>query len=475
MAYSGNIITPPVSIHDLQKCFGKSKTDLGTLISISDINKWAKYKPIVVPRRIDRLTNADISNAKYGLTPALNSMLYSKSDAGSTGTSIVADTDELEQVLNSNAQWTYAKPGGTLSAPFRLADFSYPADGQDRFGYYHLTPPPVANVGSQGFNLGHIKTCAENTAINTITGSSAYDWQLNDPNNSSPLYSNLAFRFGTSTQYNVNNADSHVISLQELLTMLSSEYWRLAVAVQVPIGSQLSFMRLFTSKMTFYDAQSVGDTARAQALMPSMGTNQYLCKLILDYANYLFNSATGDKLGNSRLTVTNPTFKLPAILCVVKNMDMSGESRSGSSIQYTHTVLTQASTVYSAPALISRFELVITDNVDFTDSQIRAYQLVSIGIEGTGEYVQYTDATSSRVYVNRLRLRQLQAVTADTVVYYKVVCVYVTGFDGSTPETATYTVNSSVTLTAGDTKDIAIYAAPGLNINTKQQSMSAIS
>lgn len=49
MAYSNGNIEKPVSIRDLQQCFGISSNDLGTLIkTIGEdeiINKWARYKP----------------------------------------------------------------------------------------------------------------------------------------------------------------------------------------------------------------------------------------------------------------------------------------------------------------------------------------------------------------------------------------------------------------------------------------------
>ena len=50
MATTGNLISAPVSIKDLQQTFGRSETDLGTLIkNLVDndiVNKWSKYKPI---------------------------------------------------------------------------------------------------------------------------------------------------------------------------------------------------------------------------------------------------------------------------------------------------------------------------------------------------------------------------------------------------------------------------------------------
>jgi hypothetical protein len=46
MANNNVIITAPVSMYDVQQVLGESSTDLATLCKSSNINKWAKYKPI---------------------------------------------------------------------------------------------------------------------------------------------------------------------------------------------------------------------------------------------------------------------------------------------------------------------------------------------------------------------------------------------------------------------------------------------
>lgn len=476
MPYSNGKITAPVSVYDVRRALNASANDVGRLCAHQKINKWARYKPVTVANVLRQITQAELSNAKYGLTPALNSILFSKSDSTESGTSPVASATELETVLNSNQQWTYNKPAGAMASPFRLSDFSCPSDNDPGYGYYHDTRPPVDNVVGKSFNLSAIKTCAENTAITSTSGDAIYNWKLNDPNNTSPLFSGLAFMYGNASSQNVNSADMRAIPLPLLLGMTNGEHWRLAVAIQVPISASLSYMRLFTSKYTFIDAQSLSGSAVPPALMPSMGTNQYMCQLIVDYAAYLKNhTVTGDALGNKTLTVNNPSFRLPACLCVVKNMFMSGVARSNSSTPYTHSVLIAASTVYSSPSLLSRFDIIVNDDVDFGADETKAYSLVSIGTEGTGNYAQFGPETYRRVYINNVVVRQLKAVSVQTNVYYKVSYLYVTGFNGTTPTTITNTINSYVTLQPGDTfltRNIA--GGPGAVITSKQQSMNAI-
>lgn len=482
MIIGNKIIIAPVSFKDVAKVLGIGTLKEKVLCSSSRINKWTKYKPIVVANTIRRLTYAEFVNAKFGLVPALNTLLRQKSDSGESGTSAVADSDELESVLNSNAQWTYNRPTGTWNAPFRIMDFTQPSDKNEGYGYYHDTPAPVDNVHSKTFSLTAVANCAANTNIGYTAATPAGAWTLDDPNNTSPLFDGMSFRFGSGTQYNIGNADTRAIILNDLLGMADNDCWRLAVAVQVPVSGALSYMRLFTSKMTFYATQQVSESARAQQLMPSLGTNQYLCKLIEDYATYLKNKTTSgnDVLGNAKLTVTNPTFRLPAILCVVKDMYMGGISRNDGGGAYTHCFLQTGSLVYSAPAVISRFEIVINDDKDFSASEVMAYSHLSISVESTGEYIQMGDASYTRVDIRQLRADQLQKVTSDLTIYYRVTYIYVTGFNGARPVTATQTNYGQLTLKAGAEKGssewiaMSLAGAPGLQINQKQQSITPI-
>lgn len=482
MIIGSKIIIAPVSFKDVAKVLGTGPLKEKVLCSSTHINKWAKYKPVIVANTIRRLTYAEYSNAKFGLVPALNNVLRLKNDSGESGTSVVADSDELESVLNSNAQWTYNRPTGGWNAPYRIMDFAQPSDRNEGYGYYHDTPAPIDRVRSKTFNLTAVTNCAANENVTAVAGDPVGAWTLNDPNNTCPFYDGLAFRFGSSTQYNIGNADTRAIILSDLLGMASNDCWRLAVAVQVPVSGALSYMRLFTSKMTFSQAQQASASTRAQQLMPCLGTNQYLCKLIDDYAESLYGrtDSRSDVLGNSKLTVTNPSFRLPAILCVVKNVYMGGVSRENGGGSFTRCYLPAAASVYSAPAVISRFEIVVNDNKHFSEDDVKAYKYLSISVVSTGEYIQMGSSSATRVDVRQLRADQVETVLSDTVIYYKVVYVFVNGFNGSTPVTDTRTVYGSLTLKAnavqGDAEWVGtvLAGAPGLSINSKQQSLTPI-
>lgn len=101
------LITAPVSIKDLQQCFGLSDTDLGTLITKANINKWSKYKSVSYAK-ISTLTDAEFVSVRYGLSIPLHLSLYDLGEAVIGGTSV----------------WGYSKSSGGQSSPYRITDFN---------------------------------------------------------------------------------------------------------------------------------------------------------------------------------------------------------------------------------------------------------------------------------------------------------------------------------------------------------------
>lgn len=458
---STGIITKPVSIYDLQQALSSSSSDLGTLCMSSNINKWAKYKPVVVANNVGRLTYTELSNANFGLSYTQNTLLASRSDR-SQDSSTVSDIDELEEIFVANTQWNYTQPSGGISSPFRLTDF-YAAqqDSEDAWGYYKDTPGPIDNVSNMTIKLSDLRTCMNNGDI-TSSGS-AGAWILED--DAPILYTNLKFRYGSETGYNMNGADVRSIILTDLMGMTSSDNYRLAVAVQVPSGSSLSYMRFFASKRTFAQFRSLSTKTPAE-IMPCLGSNQFLCYLINNYMSYLYYSATGDKLGNHKLNSTDPTATLPACLCVVKDIKMGREQGT-----YTHCQLDSTSYVYPAPAVITKFSISIVDDVNFSSGG-GAYDIVNIGTRMTGKYTQFGEATYTRAYIYEIILEQKESVSTSVMFKYTINYTYVTGYGSSGFITATGTISDSIELNSSELKKITLYAAPGLSITSKKQEIS---
>ena len=126
MAYSEDKINAPVSIYDIQKFFGRTSPDLGTLITDAQINPWAKYKPV---RNAYKATDLqfDFTNNKW-----LSTATWWQASDGKCGFSIDTfpsagsidnSTSFLYKLKNGLLSWVYQKPTGDASQPFRIQDF----------------------------------------------------------------------------------------------------------------------------------------------------------------------------------------------------------------------------------------------------------------------------------------------------------------------------------------------------------------
>jgi len=125
MAYntSEQLITAPVSIRNLQDCFGLGSGDLGTIITTANINMWARFKPVKLAT-VGLITDAQRASVNHGITlPDI------------TRGSITA-SNVMDAAANA-ATWGYDKPTGGASEPFRLADFANTISQ----GYYHGAHP----------------------------------------------------------------------------------------------------------------------------------------------------------------------------------------------------------------------------------------------------------------------------------------------------------------------------------------------
>ena len=156
MAYNSSTgkITAPVSIADLQSCFGTTETYLSYIIDDSNINMWAKYKPVVRNGLIDTTgqinnvstnktwkTSAVIEagghanaawwradNTNHGLTPKFETPNWNPAAFISKLTTVATFIDGKKN------GWSYTRPSGGSSSPYRLLDF---------LQYNHKAPNPI--------------------------------------------------------------------------------------------------------------------------------------------------------------------------------------------------------------------------------------------------------------------------------------------------------------------------------------------
>ena len=122
------IINAPVLLANVASIVRAGGTDLADIIANGNINKWAKYKPIVratidtVTGQWDRTNNTWLASANWW-----------KGGDGHCGLTFSVFS-ELGTLTNSNAflyklyhlqlPWTYTKPSGGSNSPYRLQDFA---------------------------------------------------------------------------------------------------------------------------------------------------------------------------------------------------------------------------------------------------------------------------------------------------------------------------------------------------------------
>ncbi len=102
---------------DVSAVLGVASMEVGTLCTSDKINRWAIYKPLQY-KGISKLTLAQRMEKNMGLSPA--SVTRLKDAYGVAKASLEAIESEIRE-------WSYAKPMGGSTSPYRLGDF----DGYD--------------------------------------------------------------------------------------------------------------------------------------------------------------------------------------------------------------------------------------------------------------------------------------------------------------------------------------------------------
>ena len=97
--------TTGISTSLVASTIGAGSNDVGRLCTHQNVNKWSKWKPVSLPQ-VTGIDDTQLSNIDFGL-------IYPRSN---------------NYVVIAGQKWTYNKPVGTASSPFRLGDFR---------GYYH--------------------------------------------------------------------------------------------------------------------------------------------------------------------------------------------------------------------------------------------------------------------------------------------------------------------------------------------------
>ena len=119
---------------DVQVVIGSQSTDLGTLCSHTNINKFARFKPVRYPS-VGLITNANRQSVAHGI--------------------VFPDVVIVSQITGAAIQdaaandWDYQLPVGGASSPYRLGDFGN-VESLNSNGYFHGAVPPIQVVYPRG-------------------------------------------------------------------------------------------------------------------------------------------------------------------------------------------------------------------------------------------------------------------------------------------------------------------------------------
>ena len=152
--YVDTSVTPNVgvSIYDVQRALGTTKNDDGELCTHTNINKWAKYKPLKYSK-IYELNSTDMLSVNYGIKDIptwtrldyMSTFLFSTSRASLSQTYWPeCDRDRTPSASLASEYWAYERPTGGSASPYRLTDFN---------NYYHFAVAPVENMESPFINI----------------------------------------------------------------------------------------------------------------------------------------------------------------------------------------------------------------------------------------------------------------------------------------------------------------------------------
>ena len=168
MSYTNGIVRSPVIVDsaggDIGSALGLASGDLGTLIQDGNVNCWAKYKPVRYATYEETGLTAGSqwwkgTDGQCGFTIPQNSSMLAPSSTGGL----------FYKLLHSSLLWTYNKPTGGVSQPFRALDFD---------GYKHAAVAPIEAPSS---SMEIMLTSGGDLTVNYPSNrGDAYSLQLSD-------------------------------------------------------------------------------------------------------------------------------------------------------------------------------------------------------------------------------------------------------------------------------------------------------
>ena len=133
MSIVNGIITAPVNIEDVKKVLNEDSNDIATLCKSNNINMWSKYKPVKLRKKF--VTDTLNSDGKSWTAPSGKLGWWLGNNTVNDAALVIPLVTSKSNFDNNKAKWTYNKPYGGDSSPYRLSDFA---------GYWDDAQAPIS-------------------------------------------------------------------------------------------------------------------------------------------------------------------------------------------------------------------------------------------------------------------------------------------------------------------------------------------
>jgi len=217
-----NGVTYGITHEDMRQTLGVAGSNMGAILQVANVNKWAKYKPIKRSGlHFSSQLNSDFTWKTEQQIAALGETPWWKNTDGkcgltfqtysSLGTQTIATTGFFHDLLTTSPSWPlawgYEKPTGGISQyPFRRRDFNY---------YDHSVPKPVTGVydNLQLYDNGKLTVQLDESRAANGLGLELSDITLTNPAVSAwyvgiLIYKSGSFAYAFSANTIGNGADS---------------------------------------------------------------------------------------------------------------------------------------------------------------------------------------------------------------------------------------------------------------------------
>lgn len=133
MSIVNGIITAPVTLEDVKSVLNEDSNDIATLCKSNNINMWSKYKPVKLRKKF--VTDTLNSDGKSWTAPSGKLGWWLGNNNVNDAALVIPLVTSKSDFDNNKAKWTYNKPYGGDSSPYRLSDFA---------GYYDDAQAPIS-------------------------------------------------------------------------------------------------------------------------------------------------------------------------------------------------------------------------------------------------------------------------------------------------------------------------------------------